>query len=50
MSSQSHLINLDVYPIHKSTSNTYRALLKTVRADLATDGCSVLKGFLTRAG
>lgn len=50
MASQSHLINLDKYPIHKETSPKYKALLKQVRADLARDGCSVVKGFLTKAG
>ncbi len=50
MPTQSHLINLDQYPIHQSASKAYHALLKQVRNDLATDGCSVLKGFLTQAG
>jgi len=50
MPAQSHLINLDKYPIHKNTSEAYQALLKHVRADLAADGCAVLKGFLTQAG
>ena len=50
MPTQSHLINLDQYPIHQSASKAYHVLLKQVRNDLATDGCSVLKGFLTRAG
>ncbi len=50
MAAQSHLIDLDKYPIHHSTSKAYKALLKHVRNDLAADGCSVLKGFLTQAG
>ena len=50
MASQSHLIDLDQYPVHQCTSKTYQSLLKQVRNDLAIDGCSVLKGFLTAAG
>jgi hypothetical protein len=50
MASQSHLIDLDQYPVHQCTSKTYQSLLKQVRNDLATDGCFVLKGFLTAAG
>ncbi len=50
MTSQSHLIDLDQYPVHQRSSKTYQSLLEQVRDDLATDGCSVLKGFLTAAG
>ncbi|WP_298675994.1 hypothetical protein [uncultured Lentibacter sp.] len=42
-------INLEDYPI--GTESVKReALLARVRADLATDGCAVLKGFLTPLG
>ncbi len=50
MAAQSHLIDLDRYPVHQNTTKAYKALLKQVRADLEKDGCSVLKGFLTQAG
>jgi hypothetical protein len=50
MRTQSDLINLDTYPIHQASSNAYRMLLEQVRNDLATDGCCVLKGFLTDFG
>jgi hypothetical protein len=50
MHAQSDLINLSVYPIHQTSSKAYQALLEQVRADLAADGCSVLKGFLTSTG
>lgn len=44
-----NFINLAEYPIH--TEGPERtAVLNKVRADLARDGCAVLKGFLTPAG
>ena len=42
-------INLDRYPIHHPGA-AREALLADVRADLARDGCAVIKGFLTEAG
>ena len=50
MASETHLINLDKYPIHRDQSKAYSLLLEQVRADLAQSGCSVLKGFLTATG
>lgn len=44
------LINLDIYPIHQADTRAYRDKIAKVRADLAKDGCSVLKGFLTQKG
>lgn len=45
------LIDLDRYPIADPQDSEARmALLSTVRADLARDGCAVLKGFLTPNG
>lgn len=41
------LINLDRYPIHTPERSR---ILEKVRADLAKDGCAVLKGFLTAQG
>ncbi|SLN34202.1 hypothetical protein PEL8287_01679 [Roseovarius litorisediminis] len=43
---EAHLINLDRYPIHRDCPERDAVLLQ-VRADLARDGCAVLKGFLT---
>ncbi len=43
------LIDLDRYPIHQSSAQR-DALLAQVRADLARDGCAVIKGFLTPFG
>ncbi len=42
-------INLSRYPIHLDGPDR-DAVLARVRADLARDGCAVLKGFLTDAG
>lgn len=42
-------INLARYPIHRDSADR-DAILAKVRADLARDGCAVLKGFLTPAG
>ena len=43
------LIDLDRYPIDQEGAKR-EALLERVRADLAKDGCAVLKGFLSEAG
>ena len=43
------LIDLDRYPIDRAGAER-DALLASVRADLATDGCAVLKGFLRSNG
>jgi len=43
------LIDLDHYPIH-SDSPECALILARVRADLARDGCAVLRNFLTPAG
>ncbi|WP_438992307.1 HalD/BesD family halogenase [Lentibacter sp.] len=48
MSAQSY-INLETYPIGGEGA-AREALLLKVRADLARDGCAVLKGFLTEKG
>ncbi len=45
----SQLINLSDYPIHEE-GEARNAVLAQVRADLAKDGCAVLKGFLTQTG
>ncbi|MEO0749302.1 MAG: hypothetical protein AAFZ10_13130 [Pseudomonadota bacterium] len=45
----SKLINLADYPIHQQGPER-NAVLAKVRADLAKDGCAVLKGFLTKDG
>ena len=50
MQTQSDLINLDTYPIHQASSKAYQALLEQVHSDLETDGCCVLKRFLTDTG
>lgn len=38
-------IDTDRYSIHQAESPAYRSLLESVRAELADDGCAVLKGF-----
>ena len=43
------LIDRGRYPIHQD-GPARDALLSKVRADLAQDGCAVIKGFLTPAG
>ncbi len=43
-------IDLDTYPIHEMDSMRYQALLDRVRAELAVDGCSVLRGFVRADG
>ncbi|MCE2518177.1 MAG: hypothetical protein J4F41_10260, partial [Alphaproteobacteria bacterium] len=42
-------IDLERYPIDKDGPER-AAVLKKVRADLAQDGCAILKGFLTPEG
>merc|ERR1712176_1624202 len=39
-------INLSRYPLDKSDSLEYKALVAKARAELADDGCCVLPGFL----
>ena len=41
-----NLVNIADYPIHIDGDNR-DAVLKTVRENLAMDGCAVLKNFLT---
>ncbi|WP_272007219.1 HalD/BesD family halogenase [Roseovarius sp. ZX-A-9] len=45
----SQMINLSLYPIHRHGPER-DAVLERVRADLAEDGCAVIKRFLTPAG
>ena len=42
------VIDLDRYPIHQA-GEARDALIAQVRADLAKDGCAVIKGFLSGA-
>ena len=44
-----NLVNINDYPIHKDGEKR-DAVLKTVRENLALDGCAVLKNFLTADG
>ena len=44
-----NLVNITDYPIHKDGEKR-DAVLKTVRENLALDGCAVLKNFLTADG
>ncbi|MGB0968729.1 MAG: HalD/BesD family halogenase [Halocynthiibacter sp.] len=44
------LIDLARYPIDQPGSAPYTAMLEQVRADLAKDGCAVIRGFLTETG
>jgi hypothetical protein len=44
-----NLVNIEAYPIHINGEKRY-AVLKTVRDNLAHDGCAVLKNFLTPEG
>lgn len=41
-----NLVNINDYPIYKDGEKR-DAVLKTVRENLALDGCAVLKNFLT---
>lgn len=43
-------INFDALPLNAPTSANYTALVERVRADLARDGCAVVKNTLTKAG
>ena len=45
----SDLIDLECYPIDRAC-DARDALIESVRADLARDGCAVIKGFLTPEG
>ena len=45
-----NLINLNNYPIHKPNSSEYLDIVKSVRLDLAEDGCAVLSNFLSVEG
>ena len=49
MNAVTEMIDLVRYPIHEEGA-ARDAVLARVRADLARDGCAVLKGFLTGAG
>jgi len=44
------MIDLARYPIDQPGSSLYNDVLDQVRADLARDGCAVLRGFLTPEG
>ena len=44
-----NLVNIEAYPIHIDGEKR-NAVLKTVRENLAHDGCAVLKNFLTADG
>ncbi len=39
-------IDVGLFPIHQVESDGYGALIRSIRADLAKDGCAVLKGFI----
>jgi len=45
-----NLINLNNFPIHRPDSSEYLDLVKSVRLDLAEDGCAVLSNFLSVEG
>ena len=45
-----NLIDLNNYPIHQSDSAEYLEIVKSVRLDLAEDGCAVLSNFLSVEG
>ena len=45
-----NLIDLNNYPIHQSDSAKYLEIVKSVRLDLAEDGCAVLSNFLSVEG
>ena len=45
-----NLIDLKNYPIHQSDSAEYLEIVKSVRLDLAEDGCAVLSNFLSVEG
>ena len=45
-----NLIDLNNYPIHQPDSAEYLEIVKSVRLDLAEDGCAVLSNFLSVEG
>ena len=45
-----NLIDLNNYPIHQPDSAEYLEIVKSVRVDLAEDGCAVLSNFLSVEG
>ena len=45
-----NLIDLNKYPIHQPDSAEYMEIVKSVKSDLAEDGCAVLSSFLSVAG
>ena len=45
-----NLIDLNNYPIHQPDSAEYLEIVKSVRLDLAEDGCAVLSDFLSVEG
>ncbi len=45
-----NLIDLNNYPIHRPDSAEYLDIVKSVRLDLAEDGCAVLSNFLSVEG
>ena len=45
-----NLIDLNNYPIHQPDSAEYLEIVKSVRLDLAEDGCSILSNFLSVEG
>jgi len=45
-----NLIDLNNYPIHRPDSAEYLKIVKSVRLDLAEDGCAVLSNFLSVEG
>ena len=44
------LIDLNKYPIHQPDSAEYMEIVKSVKSDLAEDGCAVLSSFLSVEG
>jgi hypothetical protein len=42
----SNLVDIQRYPLHNSTGPRMAQVLDTIRADLAREGCAVLRGFL----
>ena len=45
-----NLIDLNKYPIHQPDSAEYLEIVKSVKSDLAEDGCAVLSSFLSVEG
>lgn len=50
MQGESSYIDLNRYPIHQPESEAYRTLLAQIQAELAGDGCAVLKSFVHAKG